>query len=144
MVRILKEHGKLNLLKGVFFPGTFTDLASRGLTGADFDHVPFLVVNGDYANPGPGVSGAQVLASNYAARDAINASPTHAVAPATVIDLDDPSFGGKFNGTAHQNMLGTNNLAVFDVILNWLDQNGPNPMVATSCPSGNGQGHNGL
>ena len=81
--------------------------------------------------------------ANYAARDAINASPTHAVAPATVIDLDDPSFGGKFNGTTHMNMLGTNNLAVFDVILNWANQNIPNPIVATSCPSGNGQGNNG-
>ena len=83
-------------------------------------------------------------ASNYAARDAINASPTHAVAPATVIALDDPSFGGKFNGTTTWNMMGTNNLAVFDVTLNWLNQNVPNPIVATSCPSGNGQGNNGL
>jgi hypothetical protein len=41
-------------------------------------------------------------------------------------------------------MLGTNNLAFFDVILNWLNQNVPNPIVATSCPSGNGQGNNGL
>src|SRR4029077_14064082 len=145
MVRILKEHGKLNLLKGVFFPEGPTDLARAGLTGADFDHVPFLVVNGDYGAAGQGGSGpAPIRASNYAARDAINASPTHAVAPATVIDLDDPSFGGKFNGTTTWNMMGTNNLAFFDVILNWLNQNVPNPMVATSCPSGNGQGNNGL
>jgi hypothetical protein len=74
----------------------------------------------------------------------LHASPTHAVAPATVIDLDDPSFGGKFNGTTHINMMGTNNLAVFDVIQTWLNQNVPNPIVATSCPSGNGQGNNGL
>jgi hypothetical protein len=80
----------------------------------------------------------RVRASNYAARDAVNASPTHAVAPATVIDLDDPSFNGKFNGTTHLNALATDNLAFFDVILNWFDQNVPNPIVATSCPSGNG------
>ena len=63
MVRKLKEHGKLNLVKGVFFPGGPTDLARAGLTGADFDHVPFLVVNGDYggfapwslSSPGSGV-----------------------------------------------------------------------------------------
>jgi hypothetical protein len=124
--------------------GAATVLAINGLTAADFDHVPFLVVNGDYGAVTPTLSAAQVRASNYAARDAINASPTHAVAPATVIDLDDPSFGGKFNGTTHTNMLGTNNLAFFDVILNWLNQNVPNPIVATSCPSGNGQGNNGL
>ena len=56
MVRILKEHGKLNLLKGVFFPEGPTDLARAGLTGADFDHVPFLVVNGDYGVTSPGLS----------------------------------------------------------------------------------------
>ena len=143
MVRKLKEHGKLNLLKGVFFPEGPTDLARAGLTGADFDHVSFLVVNGDYGANGQGGIG-PTRASNYTARDAINASPTHAVAPATVIDLDDPSFGGKFNGTTTWSMMGTNNLAVFDVTLNWLNQNVPNPMVATSCPSGKGQGNNGL
>jgi hypothetical protein len=130
MVRILKEHGKLNLLKGVFFPEGGTDLASVGLKGADFDHVPFLVVNGDYRAE-------SFRLTNYAARDAINASPTHAVAPATVIDLDDPSFKGQYNGTVHMNMLGTNNLAVFDVINNWFNQNVDNPIVTpASCPSG--------
>jgi hypothetical protein len=136
MVRILKEDGKLDLLKGIYFPEGAADLAGAGLKGSDFDHVPFLVVNGDYrAN--------SIRATDYAARDAINASPTHAVAPATVIDLDDPSFKGQFNGTSHMNMLGTNNLAVFDVIQKWFDQNVPNPIAATSCPSGNGQGNNG-
>ena len=129
MVRILKEHGKLNLLKGVFFPEGGTDLASVGLTGADFDHVPFLVVNGDYRAE-------SFRLTNYAARDAINASPTHAVAPAEVIDLDAPSFRGKFNGTSHMNMLGTNNLQVFDVLLNWANQNIPNPLATTACQLG--------
>ena len=127
----------------MLFPEGPTDLARAGLTGANFDHVTFLVVNGDYGLTSPGLSAAASRATNYAARDAINASPTHAVAPATVIDLDAPSFGGKFNGTTNFNMMGTNNLAVFDVILNWLNQNVPNPIFATSCPSGNGQGHSG-
>ena len=34
------------------------------------------------------------------------------------------------------NMLGTNQIEVFDVMLNWADQNIPNPIVATACPSG--------
>ena len=128
MVRILKEHGKLNLLKGVMFPEGGTDLGAAGLQASDFDHVPFLVVNGDYR-------AAAFRATNYAAVAAINASPTHA-AKAEVIDLDNPSFNGKFNGTTHMNMLGTNNLQVFDVMLNWADQYIPNPMAETSCPSG--------
>src|SRR4029079_4250219 len=128
MVRILKEHGKLNLLKGVMFPEGGTDLGAAGLQASDFDHVPFLVVNGDYR-------AASFRATNYAAVAAINASPTHA-AKAEVIDLDDPKFQGKYNGTTHMNMLGTNNLQVFDVMLNWANQNIPNPMADSSCPSG--------
>ena len=87
-----------------------------------------LVVNGDYR--------AQATRNtNYAARDAINASPNN-VTPMEVIDLDDPSFQGKWNGTTHMNMLGTNKLEVFDVMLDWAEKNIPNPIVATSCPSG--------
>jgi hypothetical protein len=127
-MRILKEHGKLGLLKGIIIPEGSTVLDAAGLKPSDFDHVPLLIVNGDYR--------AQTNRdTNYAAVAAINASPTH-TAKAEVIDLDAPSFGGKFNGTTHMNMLGTNNLQVFDVMLNWANQNIPNPMADTSCPSG--------
>jgi hypothetical protein len=123
MVRILKEHGKPNLLKGVFFPEGPTVLGSAGLTGADFDHVPFLVVNGDYGASAPGLTPAAVRATNYAARDAINASPTHAVAPATVIDLDDPSFKGQFNQIT---------AAGGDIKLAWLPQLTPGSLYPGS------------
>jgi hypothetical protein len=75
---------------------------------------------------------------------AINASPTRSVGPATYVDLDDPSFGGKFLGQTHMNMLGTTNLAVFDYAMTWADQNIQNPVVETSCPSGppSGKGKN--
>jgi hypothetical protein len=127
-MRILKEHGKLSLLKGIIIPEGSTVLDAAGLKPSDFDHVPLLIVNGDYR--------AQANRdTNYAAVAAINASPTH-TAKAEVIDLDNPSFNGKFNGTTHMNMLGTNNLEVFDVLLNWANQYIPNPMVESSCPSG--------
>jgi hypothetical protein len=46
-VRLLKERGKLSLLKGIIIPeGAGTDLAAAGLVGADFDSIPFLLVNG--------------------------------------------------------------------------------------------------
>ena len=136
-MRILKEHGKLDLLKGIIFPEGFTQLAAAGLLPSDFDHVPMLVVNGDYRSQA-------ARDTNYAARDAINASPTN-VTKMEVIDLDDPSFQGKWNGTTHMNMLGTNSIEVFDVLLNWADKNIPNPMVTpSSCPSGppSGKGNN--
>jgi len=124
-MRILKEHGKLSLLKGIIIPEGSTVLDAAGLKPSDFDHVPLLIVNGDYR--------AQANRdTNYAAVAAINASPTH-TAKAEVIDLDNPSFNGKFNGTTHMNMLGTNNLQVFDVMLNWANQYIPNPMAETSC-----------
>ena len=50
--------------------------------------------------------------------------------------LDDPSYGGKFNGTTHMMMMGTNNLAGFDEINKWATANISNPIVENSCPSG--------
>jgi hypothetical protein len=129
MMRILKEHGKLDLLKGLLIPEGGTAIGAAGLDPEDFDHVPLLIVNGDYRS-------AVLRQTNYDAVAAINASPTHAVGPATVIDLDDPVFNGKYNGTTHMNMLGTNNLEVFDVMRDWAEANIPNPIVQTSCPSG--------
>lgn len=130
MVRVLKERGKLHLVKGILIPEGGTDLAAAGLVPSDFDRIPLLIVNGDY----------RVLATrqgNWAARDAINASPTRAVSPATVIDVDAAGFaGGRFLGTTHMNMLGTNNLEVFDLMLDWAKENIPNQPKSTSCKVG--------
>ena len=68
---------------------------------------------------------------------AMNASPTRSVGPATYVDLDDPAFGGKFLGTTHMMMLGTNESSdVFNYALAWADKNIPNPIVQNACPSG--------
>jgi hypothetical protein len=40
-------------------------------------------------------------------------------AKADYIQLDDPSYAGKFNGVTHMMMDGTNNLDVADVMLKW-------------------------
>jgi hypothetical protein len=58
--------------------------------------------------------------------DAINArrAAGHGTAKAEYIKLDE--LGNPvFKGTTHMMMLGTNNLEVADVILNWADQNIP-------------------
>jgi hypothetical protein len=123
MIRILKERGKLNLVKGVIIPeGAGTDLKASGLTGSDFDHIPFLLLNGDY----------RPLATreiNYAAVAAMNASPTRAVGPALALNVEDPRFHGRFKGNTHMVMLGTTNLEVFDFFLEWAHKNVDNPML---------------
>ncbi len=49
-MRYLKQHGTLKYLKGLItIEGTGVTLAQAGLTAADFDNVPQLVVKGDYS-----------------------------------------------------------------------------------------------
>jgi hypothetical protein len=117
MVRILKEHGHLDMLKGLITIEGSCSLPNSGLTAEDFDNIPYLALKGDYTVTSP-VCQATV--------DAINArrAAGHGTAKAEYIKLDEL---GKpvFNGTTHMMMLGTNNLEVADVILNWTDENIP-------------------
>jgi hypothetical protein len=130
MVRILKEHGKLNLVKGIIIPeGAGTSLRAAGLVGSDFDHIPFLLVNGDYRPLATRVG-------NRAAVAEMNASPTRDVAhvgPALVLDIEDPMFQGRLNGTTHMNMLGSTNLALFDFFLEWAGKWIKNPKAKDKC-----------
>ena len=66
----------------------------------------------------------------------MNASPTRSVGPATYVDLDDPAFGGRFLGTTHMMMMGTTAATFSTIALEWAEDNIPNPIVQTSCPSG--------
>ncbi len=117
MVRILKERGHLSMLKGLITIEGSCSLPNSGLTAEDFDNIPYLALKGDYTATSP-VCQATV--------DAINArrAAGHGTAKAEYIKLDEL---GKpiFNGTTHMMMLGTNNLEVADVILNWTDANIP-------------------
>jgi hypothetical protein len=126
-VRILKERGKVNLLKGIIIPeGAGTDLAAAGLVGSDFDSIPFLLVNGDY----------RPLATrkgNYAAVAAMNASRTRKVGPALSLNVEDPIFKGKLNGHTHMGMLGATALAEFDFFLDWAGKNIDNPLLKSGC-----------
>jgi hypothetical protein len=107
LVRVLKERGKLDLLKGIITPEGGTDLAAAGLVGSDFDTIPFLMMNGDYRPMA-------FREGNYTAVAAMNASPTRKVGPALVVSGEDPRFEGKFNGHTHMGMLGSTALAQFD------------------------------
>ena len=134
LVRILRERGKLHLLKGLLIPEGATDLVASGLTPADFDNVPVLVVNGDYR-------ASAIRQGNWAVEAAVNARRAAGLGTAKfeVIDVDDAGFmGGRFLGTTHMNMLGTNNLEVFDLMLDWANENIRNAPKATECKTGKG------
>jgi len=115
MVRILKERGHLDMLKGLITIEGSCSLPNSGLKAEDFDNIPYLALKGDYT------ATSEVCTTTV---NAINArrSAGHGTAKADYIKLDE--LGNPvFNGTTHMMMLGTNNLEVADVILNWVDQN---------------------
>src|ERR1051326_3853837 len=117
MARILKEHGHLDMLKGLITIEGSCSLPNSGLKPEDFDNIPYLALKGDYTATN------QVCQETV---DAINArrAAGHGTAKAEYIKLDE--IGNPvFKGTTHMMMLGTNNLEVADVILNWADENIP-------------------
>ena len=117
MVRILKERGHLDLVKGLITIEGSCALAQSGLKAEDFDNIPYMALKGDYTAPS---------APCQTTVDAINArrAAGFGTAKAEYIKLDE--LGNPiFNGTTHMMMLGTNNLEIADVILNWVDQNVP-------------------
>jgi len=125
MVRILKERGHLNLVKGLITIEGSCSLQNSGLKAEDFDNIPYLALKGDYT--ATAVPCQQTV-------DAINARRAAGMgtAKADYIKLDE--LGNPiFKGTTHMMMIGSNNLEVMDVILNWADENiPPKPKTATA------------
>lgn len=117
MARILKERGKLDLLKGLITIEGGCSLPNSGLKPEDFDQIPYMALKGDYA------------ATSEQCQTTVNAinarrAEGHGIAKADYIKLDE--LGSPvFNGTTHMMMLGTNHLEVADVILKWVDENIP-------------------
>jgi hypothetical protein len=117
MVRILKERGHLNLLKGLITIEGSCSLPNSGLKPEDFDNIPYLALKGDYT---PTSEVCQTTVDQLKARRAAG----QGTAKAEYIKLDEVG-NPVFKGTTHMMMDGTNNLEVADVILNWADQNIP-------------------
>jgi hypothetical protein len=107
-VRILKEKGKLHLVKGLITIEGGCSLAQSGLTPADFDAIPYLVVKGDYTNV------SQRCQENVDAFTKRRAEK-QGTATADYFKLDDL----KMLGTTHMMMLDANNLAIADLMLDW-------------------------
>jgi hypothetical protein len=113
MARILKEKGHLDLLKGLITVEGSCSLPNSGLKPEDFDNIPYMALKGDYT------ATSEVCQTTV---DAINSrrAAGHGTAKADYIKLDE--LGNPvFKGTTHMMMLGTNNLEIADVILNWVD-----------------------
>lgn len=115
MARILKERGHLDLLKGLITIEGSCSLPNSGLKDADFDNIPYLALKGDYT------ATSEVCQSTV---DAINArrKAGQGTAKAEYVKLDETG-NPVFKGTTHMMMIGSNNLEVADVILNWVDEN---------------------
>jgi len=117
MVRILKERGKLNLLKGLITIEGGCSFPQSGLKAEDFDNIPYLSVKGDYT------------ATSQQCEDSVQAinarrAAGQGIAKAEYLKLDELP-NPVFRGTTHMMMIGTNSNEIADVLLNWTAQNVP-------------------
>ena len=153
VVRILKEHGKLNLLKGLITDEGSCAFTGGGLalTGADFINIPYLAFKGDYT---------ATSAVCQASVDAVKA----AGGKADYIQLDRAglvagqlcwSIRGSLRGSLRRRLSHAHDretirhpaaerprtFTVMDVMLKWADMNVSKPGT-TACAE-NGQGNGG-
>jgi hypothetical protein len=112
MTRILKERGRLDLLKGLVTLEGSCSLPNSGLTAADFDNIPYMALKGDYT-----------ATSNVCQEtvDALNArrAAKQGTAKADYLKLDDMGI----LGVTHMMMLDKKNLEIADIMLGWVNKN---------------------
>jgi len=154
MVRVLKEQGKLNMLKGLMQVEGGSNTAASGTTPADFvnNNIPYLQFKGDYS------ATSAVSTQLVAAIKALGGK-------ADYIELDQPGwwqgsyagpFGagyvGPFAGVSHMMMIEDNpspagkatNLQVMDVLLKWADMNISKPETQSCDEKGVPPGQGGV
>jgi hypothetical protein len=112
MARILKEHGKLDLLKGLLTLEGSCSLPNSGLGAADFDNIPYMALKGDYT------ATSQVCEDTVKAINARRAAK-QGTAKAEYLKLDDMGI----LGVTHMMMLDKKNLEIADIMLNWVNKN---------------------
>jgi hypothetical protein len=116
-VRLLKEKGKLGLVKGLITIEGGCSLPNSGLTAADFDAIPYLAIKGDYT------ATSQQCQETV---DAINArrAEKQGRARAEYMKLDEMGM----LGVTHMMMLDSKNLEIADLMLAWSQKHvGPAP-----------------
>jgi hypothetical protein len=114
MVRILKERGRADLVKGLITIEGGCSLPQSGLTAADFDAIPYLAIKGDYTATSP---------QCQESVDAINArrAAGQGSAKAEYLKLDELGM----LGVTHMMMLDANNLEIADLMLEWVGDHVP-------------------
>ena len=112
MIRILKERGHLDLVKGLITVEGGCSLPNSGLSAADFDSIPYLAIKGDYT------ATSQQCQDTV---DAINArrAAKQGTAKAEYMKLDEMGM----LGVTHMMMLDRRNLEIADLMLNWASKN---------------------
>jgi hypothetical protein len=112
MVRILKDRGKLDLVKGLITIEGGCSLPQSGLTAADFDSIPYLALKGDYT---------ATSAQCQETVDAINMRRTgkQGTAKAEYMKLDEMGI----LGVTHMMMLDSNSNQIADLMIGWVSKN---------------------
>ena len=112
MVRILKEHGRLDLLKGLITIEGGCSLPQSGLAAADFDAIPYLALKGDYT---------ATSAQCQETVDAINArrAAKQGTARADYLKLDEMGM----LGVTHMMMLDKKSNEIADIMIDWVGKN---------------------
>jgi hypothetical protein len=108
MVRILKERGRLDLVKGLITIEGGCSLPNSGLTAADFDNIPYLSLKGDYT------------ATSQQCQDTVDAinkrrSEKQGTARADYLKLDEMGM----LGVTHMMMLDSKSNEIADIMIDW-------------------------
>ena len=129
MVRVLKEDGKLNLLKGLI-----TVEGSCSLGASRNSRQQTSITSRTWSSR---VTTRCSVPQCQDTVDAINARRAAGKEPPrrTTLRWTTRQYNGKFNGVTHMMMDGTNNLEVMDVILDWANKYIENPPSTGKCNS---------
>ena len=112
IVRLLKERGRLDLVKGLITIEGGCSLPASGLTAADFDAIPYMALKGDYT------------ATNQQCQDTVNAinarrTAKQGAARADYLKLDEMGM----LGVTHMMMLDSRSNDIADVMIEWVGKN---------------------
>ncbi|SFV38786.1 hypothetical protein SAMN04488557_3848 [Hyphomicrobium facile] len=152
-VRYLKQNGALKYLKGLItVEGTPVTLANAGLTEADFDDIPYVVVKGDYS--ATSAQSQDIVNALIARRKARNGSAAVEYikldeAPSNANAWPSPLKRPVMEGITHMMMdgtdegLGNDSNDIMQVILNWSNSRIPKMKKAISCNKGDDRDRGG-
>jgi len=112
MVRILKERGHLDLVKGLITIEGGCSLPQSGLAAADFDTIPYLALKGDYT------------AISQQCQETVDAitkrrADKQGIAKAEYLKLDEMGM----LGITHMMMLDKRSNEIADVMIEWVGKN---------------------